>query len=154
MPPAFVEMLPPIWQEPSAPQAQGKIAIDVARRVLHLSEDAAGFHCDRVREWADVADGAHPVEPDHHIAGPIVRRRRPAHAGVASLRHDRELPCRTEFDDGGDLGGGAGLHHRDRAAVITPAPVYDVGFLVSSGRNDVLVADDRGKPGERVLEGV
>jgi hypothetical protein len=119
---------------------------------LHFGEDAAGLYCNRIGERAHVAHAPHTIEPDHDIERAVIRRRGAAHAGVAALRDDRQPLVGTIADDRRNLGGRAGLHHRNGTTAIAPAPVHHIGLLIRSGIDDVIGADDISQSTKRILE--
>jgi len=57
-------------------------------RLLHLLQDAAGLQRDCIRQRADRADLADPIQSVHDIPLGIARPGGPAHPGVPALSND------------------------------------------------------------------
>jgi hypothetical protein len=69
-------------------------------------------------------------------------------AGVAALRHDRDLVAGAGPDDTGHLLDAAGPHHRSRPAGPSPGPVDLVGSGEIGIGQQVVVTNHRGQVGQ------
>ena len=94
MPPALVEMLPPIWAVPSAPSESGNSRFLLGRHALDLLQHDAGLDRHRVVHEVDLADGLHARERDDDLVHALARLAAVGEARVAALRHDRGAPFR------------------------------------------------------------
>ena len=68
LPPALVAMLPPIWQEPRAPQVHGQEQSGCACRFLHGLQGRAGQHSDRAGCGVDFFDAVQPRQRECNVA--------------------------------------------------------------------------------------
>ena len=105
-------------------------------------QDDAGLDRHRIADQIDVGDAGHPVEREHDLAALLVGRAATDKAGVAPLRHHRDLLGGAQPHDCGDFLGVRGPHDGQRIAHEALAPVCDVGMLALLVGDQALVADD------------
>ena len=105
MPPALLERLPPIWQDPWAPSASGNSRLTSAAACWTLCKDAAGLDRDRIVQGVKGADPVQPAERQDRQAAGGVGDPGADQAGVAPLGHDRDTLGVAELEQGCDLGG-------------------------------------------------
>jgi hypothetical protein len=67
---------------------------------------------------------------------------------------DRRARVGARGDDRRDFGGRGGTHDRERLAAIAAAPIGRVRGDVAGSRQDMVGADDGGKPREQGCAGV
>ena len=118
-------------------------------RELHLilaSRDLqhyAGLAGHGVGGGVDFADIVHPPHRDDDFA--IMRGLAADQAGIAALRHQRDLVLAGELADRGNFGRGAGPQHQWRAAKEQVAFLGDIGRNIGRIGHRIFVADNSAK---------
>ena len=111
-------------------------------RLLNGLQDHARLDRHRIADQVDVDDTCHAIEREHDLAALPVRDAAADQAGVAALRHHRDLLGCAELHDIRDFLCVGRPHHGERVAYKAFAPVGDVGMLALVVGDQTLVADD------------
>ena len=130
-------------QLPSAPSDSGNSRSTSAGALLRDLQHHAGLAGHGVGGGIDLADLVQPPQRDDHLA--IVRGLAADQAGIAALRHQRDLVLAGELADRGHFRRRARPQHQRRAAVKQVALLGDVGRDIGGIGHRIFVADDGAK---------
>ena len=143
MPPALVERLPPIWQEPSAASESGKQPVCSVGGGLCVRQNDARLDDHRIRGRIDRADPVEARERYDDLRAGSVRHLTADEAGIAALRHDRRPGLIREFQNRRDL------RHRARPEDHRRVPMEQIPAFDQEGRDVVRVAKRIGGADDR-----
>ena len=124
MPPALVERLPPIAQEPRAPKIKRTEEAGLQGRLLHDLERRTGADGHRGRGRVELLDPAQALERQRDLA--VGGTCTAAQAREAALRHDTDARGVAQAERGRDLVGMSRQHEGQRTAFRQPAPVVAI----------------------------
>ena len=124
-------------------QGQRKQEAGVGSGLLRSRQRDAGFGSEGGVGRIQRANALHARKRKYDFRAVRVWSRAPAHAGVAALGDDRDAMVGACGHDGRDLSGGFRTHDGERRAMVSVAPVGQIGCNVRCRGQHVRLADQR-----------